>query len=221
MEGVNIETITQKSDVKIISGKFLSFLFLQKILQRHVDSHFATDEENKKKKKDKKSSWVDGATGRTSAKCIGTGSLGVATEGFSAKKSSKGTARKSGHANLAWWHCARAEEFGLLYGICPRKSAGTLQRRMMVSSESSRRLRRAGVRLRQRENLFSARNFDFFDVGVMAGVRHSISSLETSAERLFESPETVEAQVQRVLAKKMDPTTRKMMALVRWNPENV
>ena len=35
-------------------------------------------------------------------------------------------------------------------------------------SESTKNLRRAGVKLKFRKSVFSARNFDFFDAGVMA-----------------------------------------------------
>ena len=54
--------------------------------------------------------------------------------------------------------------------LAPKKST--------ESSESTKNLRRAGVRLRRREVPFSARIFDFFDIGVMAGVREGVSRLE-------------------------------------------
>ncbi len=193
-------------------------LSLQKILQRHVDSHFATDEEKAKRR--------PGKGGRRAAD-------GAGNPYDARTKKQQGTARKSGggggsgaQAPPPWWHCARSEEFGLLYGMCPRKSAGALLQRL-ASSESSRRLRRAGVRLRRRDGLFSARNFDFFDVGAMAGVRHGVDRLEAQSRPSAESPpllapqgDAVEARVHRVLARRVDEAGR-AMALVRWTPEDV
>ena len=47
----------------------------------------------------------------------------------------------------------------------PRKSTET-------GDTARKRLKRAGVRLKFRQLPFSARIFDFFDAGAMAGIRH-------------------------------------------------
>ena len=213
-------------------GKFSNFLLLlllpQKLLQRHVDSHFATDEENNdKNKKKKKKKKRDGSSGREEEEAAG-GAVRAGGAGAKGSVGGAGTARKSvwRSAAGAWagaWP-AWAWPGGPLRGSCPRKSAGALQRRMLASSESSRRLRRAGVRLRRRESPFSARNFDFFDAGVMAGLRSAVGRLEAAPGAAGAPPGpagTGEARVRRVLARRADPDTGETMALVRWTPEGV
>ena len=60
-------------------------------------------------------------------------------------------------------------------GDPPRKSAHGAAASSAAASESSKNLRRAGVRLKFRHTVFSARIFDFFDRGVMAGIRHGLA----------------------------------------------
>ncbi|TRY73957.1 hypothetical protein TCAL_11348 [Tigriopus californicus] len=45
-------------------------------------------------------------------------------------------------------------------------------------SESTKNLKRAGVKLKFRHTVFSARIFDFFDPGIMAGIKHQVYNLE-------------------------------------------
>jgi zinc finger protein AEBP2 len=52
----------------------------------------------------------------------------------------------------------------------PRKSTET-------GDTARKRLKRAGVRLKFRQLPFSARIFDFFDAGNMAGIRHGVAEL--------------------------------------------
>ena len=46
------------------------------------------------------------------------------------------------------------------------------------SIEAGKVLKRAGVKLKFRKLPFSARIFDFFDAGIMAGIRHSVADIQ-------------------------------------------
>jgi hypothetical protein len=87
-------------------------------------------------------------------------------------------------------------------------------------SESSKNLRRAGVKLKFRRCVFSARNFDFFDIGIMAGLKHAIFNLERLAEKEFGLKNDKICFRSKVLAtrKTADNQTE---VFVQWFPENL
>ncbi len=75
---------------------------------------------------------------------------------------------------------------------------------------------------RRREVLFSARNFDFFDSGVMERVREGVDRLQRGTEAAGPGPgEGVRRRVDRVLARRTDPATGRPEVLVRWAPADV
>ena len=77
-------------------------------------------------------------------------------------------------------------------------------------------LQRAGVKLKLRPVVFSARIFDFFDPSVMPGLRHAnydLAGSRFSAEEVEFTP--------RVTGVRTNPKTGAREANVRWAPENL
>ena len=139
------------------------------MLQRHVNQHFAYDEEH--------------------AEATGSG---------------RNTARKSGGG----------------HGCFPAKKENPKN-----VSESTKNLKRAGVKLKKRNLIFSARIFDFFDVGVMAGIRHGVYDLEVKSAslglaRATSGGEEVEFRP-RIAAVRTNTKSGRREALVRWTPEDM
>lgn len=103
-----------------------------------------------------------------------------------------------------------------------RKTTGA---RKMVdshnSSESSKNLKRAGIKLKYRHTVFSARIFDFFDVGIMAGVKSTNLGLETEAKERFGLQGDSIVFKSRVMGMKIDPATGQRSAMIRWVPEDM
>ena len=93
----------------------------------------------------------------------------------------------------------------------------------MKYSSSTKNLKRIGVRLKYRESMFSARNFDFFDTGVMAGVKDAVNKLETTSRDIFniDSKNVITFEASEILATRNNGPNRRMTALVRWRPENL
>lgn len=60
-------------------------------------------------------------------------------------------------------------------------SSQTGPRKSIEGATAKKRLKRAGVRLKFRQLPFSARIFDFFDAGIMSGVRHNVSSMQQNS----------------------------------------
>ena len=91
---------------------------------------------------------------------------------------------------------------------------------MEQTSESSKNLRRAGVKLKFRRCVFSARNFDFFDVGIMAGLKHALVNSETEADARFGLRNDCIRFRSKVLAsrKTLKGDTE---VYVQWFPENL
>ena len=87
-------------------------------------------------------------------------------------------------------------------------------------SESSKNLRRAGVKLKFRRCVFSARNFDFFDVGIMAGLKHAIVDTETLAEKKFGLRNDHVRLESKILASRKTPDGQTEV-YVQWLPENL
>ena len=70
--------------------------------------------------------------------------------------------------------------------------------------------------------IFSARIFDFFDSGVMSGVRHCVSDLASASAQVGLDPgKRGEISLKpRVVGVKTDGEGKRM-ALVRYSPENM
>ena len=143
------------------------FFVLQKMLQRHVNQHFAPDERGDLHK----------------------------------KKMSK---QQQNSSNFNPYHSL----------IARKKVEHTNQ------SESTKNLRRAGVKLKFRKSVFSARNFDFFDAGIMAGVQHAIFDLERIGESEFGLKNEVVKLSGKILAKRRR-NNQEAEGLVQWFPINL
>ena len=87
-------------------------------------------------------------------------------------------------------------------------------------SESTKNLRRAGVKLKFRKSVFSARNFDFFDAGVMAGVKHAIFDLERIAETEFGLKNDTVKFSGKIVARRRR-NNQETEVLVQWFPINM
>ena len=83
-------------------------------------------------------------------------------------------------------------------------------------SKYSSPLQRAGVKLKLRPVVFSARIFDFFDASVMPGLRHAnydLAGSRYSAQEVEFTP--------RVTGVRTNAKTGAREANVRWLPENL
>ena len=93
----------------------------------------------------------------------------------------------------------------------------------MKYSSSTKNLKRVGVRLKFRKSMFSARNFDFFDAGVMAGVKDAVNKLEVKSRDIFSmnSKNVITFEASEILATRKNGPNKKRSVLVRWTPENL
>ena len=71
--------------------------------------------------------------------------------------------------------------------------------------------------------MFSARNFDFFDAGVMAGVKDAVNKLEVKSRDIFSmnSKIIITFEASEILATRRTGPNRNKSVLVRWTPENL
>ena len=176
------------------------------MLQRHVNQHFATQED---KNATKKSS--DG----------NANGINTATRTPSAKASKKGSS-SSKYLDSIGPYGVKAlleKQNGDVY--LARKSV--VNPAAMKYSSSTKNLKRIGVRLKFRESMFSARNFDFFDAGVMAGVKDAVNKLEHTSRDIFNinSKNVITFEVSEILATRNNGPNKKKTVLVRWTPENL
>lgn len=105
-------------------------------------------------------------------------------------------------------------------------------------SESTKNLKRAGVKLKFRHTVFSARIFDFFDPGIMTGIKHQVYNLERIGSHKYNiSGDSITFRSRVLGVKKHERATTihhhqnhrdgdnqdddMRMALVRWTPENL
>ena len=93
----------------------------------------------------------------------------------------------------------------------------------MKYSSSARNLKQIGIKLKYRESMFSARNFDFFDTGVMAGVKDAVNKLENRSKDIFNINfnNVITFEVSEILATRNNGPNKRKTALVRWRPENL
>ena len=93
-----------------------------------------------------------------------------------------------------------------------------IARKMVVEnkSESTKNLKRAGVKLKYRPVVFSARIFDFFDASVMPGVREANYDLAKAKADVEEIEFTA-----RVTAVRTNGKSGLREANVTWSPEDM
>ena len=176
------------------------------MLQRHVNQHFATQEDKNTTKKASENN----VNGNSSA-----------TRTPNTKSSKKGSSS-----------CKFLDSIGP-YGVkalletqngdvyLARKSV--VNPAAMKFSSSTKNLKRVGVRLKYRKSVFSARNFDFFDAGVMAGVKDAVNKLENKSRDIFniDSKNMITFKALEILATRKTSQSEKRCVLVRWTPENL
>eukprot|EP00096_Caligus_rogercresseyi_P000603 TRINITY_DN1106_c0_g1_i4.p1 TRINITY_DN1106_c0_g1~~TRINITY_DN1106_c0_g1_i4.p1 ORF type:complete len:619 (-),score=220.95 TRINITY_DN1106_c0_g1_i4:799-2655(-) len=112
-------------------------------------------------------------------------------------------------------------------------SDSTVAKKLMSDnpSESSRNLKRAGVKLKYRRTVFSARIFDVFDAGVMAGIKSAVVRLERGKRALSVEEDWEDEGGEDVIKFKIASVKgfRRVVkegasvreALVKWSPENI
>jgi len=89
-----------------------------------------------------------------------------------------------------------------------------------TKSESSKNLRRAGVKLKFRRTAFSARNHDFFDAGVMFKVRDVVQMMEAAAfERFGLANGSIKFRAN--VRAMRTPVGKTKEVLVQWSPPNL
>ena len=99
-------------------------------------------------------------------------------------------------------------------------SAQSGPRKSIEGAPARKRLKRAGVKLKFRELPFSARIFDFFDAGQMAGIRHGVAGLQQQAARLACSNTETITFSSRVTSRRVDPAGTVNLQ-IQWSPPNL
>ncbi len=101
----------------------------------------------------------------------------------------------------------------------PSASAQSGPRKSIEGAPARKVLKRAGVRLKFRKLPFSARIFDFFDAGMMAGTRDQVARVEELSRRLGIRGDQV-TLTSRAMALRTGPNgTREVK--IRWSPDNM
>merc|ERR1719481_432637 len=93
-------------------------------------------------------------------------------------------------------------------------------KKSIEGAPARKRLKRAGVKLRFRELPFSARIFDYFDAGMMAGIRHQVSSMEAASTQSFNMKNDCIKFECKIVSVRTDLCGRKNL-LIKWSPENL
>ena len=176
------------------------------MLQRHVNQHFATQEDKNATKKTSENN----ANGSSAA-----------TRTPSTKSSKKGSSSSKFLDSIGPYGVKALLETQNGDVYLARKSV--VNPAAMKFSSSTKNLKRVGVRLKYRKSVFSARNFDFFDAGVMAGVKDAVNTLEAKGRDIFSmnSKNVITFEAKEILATRNNGPNKKRSVLVRWTPENL
>ena len=176
------------------------------MLQRHVNQHFSTQDDKNTSKKS-----VDNNTnGSTTTHRIP-----------SAKAPKKGPLSNKLLDSIGPYGVKALLETQNGDVYLARKSV--VNPAAMKYSSSTKNLKRVGVRLKYRKSMFSARNFDFFDAGVMAGVKDAVNKLDVTSRDIFniDSKLTITFEASEILATRKNGPNKRRSVLVRWTPENL
>jgi len=99
-------------------------------------------------------------------------------------------------------------------------STNTNQPRKSIEGAPARkRLKRAGVKLKFRQLPFSARIFDFFDTGIMSGIRHQVASIDLDSKTEFNLHNDCIEFRSKVITQRTNLSGIKEVHLT-WIPEN-
>ena len=92
-------------------------------------------------------------------------------------------------------------------------------RKSIEGAPARKRLKRAGVKLKFRQLPFSARIFDFFDTGAMAGIRHAVAEVEERGEGLAVTGDRVQLSSRMVAFRTVENGERQVQ--LKWSPEDL
>jgi len=99
-------------------------------------------------------------------------------------------------------------------------SAHSGPRKSIEGAPARKRLKRAGVKLKFRQLPFSARIFDFFDAGMMSGIRHQVASMEKTSLKMFNMRnDSIEFHSKAISIRKDENGIRKVQ--LKWIPEDL
>jgi zinc finger protein AEBP2 len=93
-------------------------------------------------------------------------------------------------------------------------------RKSIEGAPAGKLLKRAGVKLKFRALPFSARIFDFFDLGIMAGIRHQVVAMEEKATSKFNIRNDSIQFTSKAISIRKDKDGRREVRL-KWIPENL
>jgi len=99
-------------------------------------------------------------------------------------------------------------------------SAHSGPRKSIEGAPARKRLKRAGVKLKFRQLPFSARIFDFFDAGMMSGIRHQVAAMEKTSLKMFNMRnDSIEFRSKAISIRKDENGIRKVQ--LKWIPEDL
>jgi len=99
-------------------------------------------------------------------------------------------------------------------------SAHSGPRKSIEGAPARKRLKRAGVKLKFRQLPFSARIFDFFDAGMMSGIRHQVAAMEETSLKMFNMRnDSIEFRSKAISIRKDENGIRKVQ--LKWIPEDL
>ena len=176
------------------------------MLQRHVNQHFASNEERANSKKASDTNAVKNNTSSAQSH------IKAAKKGANSSKVLDSIGPYGVKALIE-------SQNGDIY--LARKSA--MNPAAMKFSSSTKNLKRVGVRIKCRKSVFSARNFDFFDAGVMTGVKDAVNHLETTSRDIYKiDPKLrINFEVLEILAVRNVCADGRRTVLVRWSPKDL
>ena len=93
-------------------------------------------------------------------------------------------------------------------------------RKSIEGTPARKVLKRAGVKMKQREVIFSARIFDFFDSGIMAGVRHQVCDTQRAARALGIADDMTMTFQAKAMSIRVGHMGQREVH-IRWIPENM
>lgn len=93
-------------------------------------------------------------------------------------------------------------------------------RKSIEGAPAVKKLKQAGVKIKNRELQFSARIFDFFDTGIMAGIRHQVVAMDEKSRTEFNMRNDSIEFTSKAISIRKDRDGRREVRL-KWIPENL
>ena len=92
-------------------------------------------------------------------------------------------------------------------------------RKSIETAPARKVLKRAGVKLKFRKLPFSARIFDFFDAGMMAGIRDQVSNVQSLSPKLNIVDDAVQFKSRAMAVREGRAGTKEVQ--LKWIPKNL